>query len=54
MADFILEIFSEEIPARMQKNSAENFLKIAQEVLAKQMDSNNDPTPRMSKSAAYG
>ncbi len=35
MTDFVLEIFSEEIPARMQKNSAENFLKIAQEVLAK-------------------
>ncbi len=35
MTDFILEIFSEEIPARMQKNSAENFLKIAQEVFTK-------------------
>lgn len=35
MTDFVLEIFSEEIPARIQKNSAENFLKIAQEVLAK-------------------
>jgi glycyl-tRNA synthetase beta chain len=35
MTDFILEIFSEEIPARMQKNSAENFLKIAQEVFVK-------------------
>jgi glycyl-tRNA synthetase beta chain len=35
MTDFVLEIFSEEIPARMQKNSAENFLKIAQEVFAK-------------------
>lgn len=35
MTDFVLEIFSEEIPARMQKNSAENFLKIAQEVLTK-------------------
>lgn len=35
MTDFVLEIFSEEIPARMQKNSAENFLKISQEILAK-------------------
>jgi glycyl-tRNA synthetase beta chain len=35
MTDFVLEIFSEEIPARMQKNSAENFLKIAQEVFIK-------------------
>ena len=35
MTDFVLEIFSEEIPARMQKNSAENFFKIAQEVFIK-------------------
>ncbi len=35
MTDFILEILSEEIPAGMQKAAAENFLKIANEVLAK-------------------
>jgi glycyl-tRNA synthetase beta chain len=35
MTNFILEIFSEEIPARMQKNAAENFAKIAAEVFAK-------------------
>jgi glycyl-tRNA synthetase beta chain len=35
MSDFLLEIFSEEIPAKMQKAAAENFLQIATEVLAK-------------------
>lgn len=35
MTDFVLEIFSEEIPAKMQKNAAENFAKIAAEILAK-------------------
>lgn len=35
MSDFLLEIFSEEIPAKMQKAAAENFLQIANEVLAK-------------------
>jgi glycyl-tRNA synthetase beta chain len=35
MADFILEIFSEEIPALMQKNAAENFAKIAKETFGK-------------------
>lgn len=35
MADFILEIFSEEIPALMQKNAAENFAKIAKEIFSK-------------------
>jgi glycyl-tRNA synthetase beta chain len=35
MANFILEIFSEEIPALMQKNAAENFVKIAAEIFAK-------------------
>lgn len=35
MTDFLLEIFSEEIPARMQKNARENFLQISKEVLAK-------------------
>jgi glycyl-tRNA synthetase beta chain len=35
MTDFILEILSEEIPAGMQKNAAENFLKIANEIFAK-------------------
>ncbi len=35
MSDFILEILSEEIPASMQKNAAENFTKIAGEILAK-------------------
>ncbi len=35
MTDFILEILSEEIPAGMQKSAAENFLKIANEVFAK-------------------
>lgn len=35
MADFLLEIFSEEIPARMQKNAQENFKKIAIEQLQK-------------------
>ncbi len=35
MADFILEIFSEEIPALMQKNAAENFTKIAKETFEK-------------------
>lgn len=35
MTDFLLEIFSEEIPAGMQKLAAENFLKIAAEILTK-------------------
>ncbi len=35
MSDFLLEILSEEIPAGMQKNAAENFLKIAAETFAK-------------------
>ncbi len=35
MTDFILEILSEEIPAVMQKNAAENLSKIALEILAK-------------------
>ncbi len=35
MPNFILEIFSEEIPALMQKNAAENFTKIAFEILTK-------------------
>lgn len=35
MTDFILEILSEEIPAGMQKAAAENFLKIANEIFAK-------------------
>jgi len=33
MSDFLLEIFSEEIPAKMQKVAAENFLQIAAETL---------------------
>lgn len=35
MSDFLLEIFSEEIPAKMQRMAAENFLKIATEIFAK-------------------
>jgi len=35
MTNFILEIFSEEIPALMQKNAAENFARIAVEIFAK-------------------
>lgn len=35
MTDFLLEIFSEEIPARMQKNARENFLQISKEALIK-------------------
>ncbi|GDX36382.1 glycine--tRNA ligase beta subunit [Alphaproteobacteria bacterium] len=35
MSDFILEIFSEEIPAKMQKNAIEAFHKIAQEQFLK-------------------
>jgi glycyl-tRNA synthetase beta chain len=35
MSDFLFEIFSEEIPAAMQKNAAENLTKIAGEILAK-------------------
>jgi len=35
MSDFILEIFSEEIPAKMQKTACENFYKITEEVLQK-------------------
>jgi glycyl-tRNA synthetase beta chain len=33
MSDLLLEIFSEEIPAKMQKNAAENFLRISKEIL---------------------
>lgn len=35
MTDFLLEIFSEEIPARMQKNAAQNFAAIAYETLSR-------------------
>lgn len=35
MTDFLLEVLSEEIPASMQKSAAENFSKIAAEILAK-------------------
>ena len=35
MSDFLFEIFSEEIPAKMQKNAVDDFLKIAMEILAK-------------------
>ena len=35
MADFILEIFSEEIPALMQSAAAENLLKITKEIFTK-------------------
>ena len=35
MSDFILELYSEEIPAKMQKNALENFDKIVNEVLKK-------------------
>ncbi|MBU6139983.1 MAG: glycine--tRNA ligase subunit beta [Proteobacteria bacterium] len=35
MSDFIFEIFSEEVPAKMQKAAAENFIKIACEVFTK-------------------
>lgn len=35
MTDFLLEILSEEIPAKMQKNAAENFSNIACEILMK-------------------
>ena len=35
MTDFLLEIFNEEIPAKMQKNAAENFSSIASEILIK-------------------
>jgi len=35
MSDFILELYSEEIPAKMQKTATENFLKIAYEILSK-------------------
>lgn len=35
MSDFIFEIFSEEVPAKMQKMAAENLTKIASEILAK-------------------
>lgn len=35
MSDLLLEIFSEEIPAKMQKGAAENFLKISKEILIK-------------------
>jgi glycyl-tRNA synthetase beta chain len=35
MSDLLLEILSEEIPAKMQKGAAENFLKISKEILTK-------------------
>jgi len=35
MTDFVLEIFSEEMPAKMQKNAVENFKKIAEEIFSK-------------------
>jgi len=35
MTDFLLEIFSEEIPARMQKSAAQNFASIAFETLTR-------------------
>lgn len=35
MSDLLLEIFSEEIPAKMQKMAAENLLKISTEILEK-------------------
>ncbi len=35
MTDFLLEILSEEIPAGMQKAAAENFVRIAAEIFAK-------------------
>jgi glycyl-tRNA synthetase beta chain len=35
MTDFLLEVFSEEIPATMQKSAAENFLRIATEIFTK-------------------
>jgi len=35
MTDFVLEVFSEEIPARMHKNAVENFHKIALEIFTK-------------------
>ncbi len=35
MSDLLLEIFSEEIPAKMQKDAAENLLKISKEILHK-------------------
>lgn len=35
MTDFILEIFSEEIPAKMQNMAAQNLAKIAAEVFVK-------------------
>ncbi len=35
MTDFLLEIFSEEIPAKMQKNAVQNFATIALETLIK-------------------
>ena len=35
MSDFLLEVFSEEIPATMQKSAAENFLRIATEIFTK-------------------
>lgn len=35
MSDLLLEIFSEEIPAKMQKDAAENLLKISKEILQK-------------------
>ena len=35
MTTFLLEILSEEIPAKMQKVAAENFTKIASEIFSK-------------------
>ena len=35
MTDFVLEILSEEIPANMQLHAAENFVKNATEIFAK-------------------
>ena len=35
MSDLLFEVFSEEIPAKMQKNAAENFLRISKEILLK-------------------
>lgn len=35
MKDFLLEILSEEIPAKMQKNASANFITIASEILTK-------------------
>jgi len=37
MTDLVLEIFSEEIPAKMQENAAKNFAKITSELLSRQI-----------------